>query len=199
MQQQLSLLPGSRLRCGEWRPHQYVSYQEKAGAGVILEVGAVEKVLRAWLGYLGCCSTLHLAKQTNFCRFEDALQLYRTTLQLRQKVLGDEHAHTSSSVKRLACCLELKGEHNQAEPLFVQALEARKRMLGPHHPHSLVSTNNLADCLSKQSNHKGALPFYKAVLEGRENVLGSDHPRTVQSKGDMASCMERLGLSVLKI
>ena len=132
------------------------------------------------------------------CRFEVALLMYRKTLELRQKVLG-EHAHTSSSIKRLASCLELKGEYDQAEPLFVQALEARKRMLGPYHPHCLVSTNNLADCLSKQGNHRSALPLYEAALDGREKVLGSDHPRTVQSKGDVASCKERLGSDVLKI
>jgi tetratricopeptide (TPR) repeat protein len=76
-------------------------------------------------------------------RYEQAEPLYVEALEMRKRLLGDEHP----DVAKASITWQLydsQGRYEQAEPLYQQALEMRKRLLGDEHPDVATSLNNLA-------------------------------------------------------
>ena len=65
-------------------------------------------------------------------------------LELRKRLLGDEHPDVATSLNNLALLYDSQGRYSEADPLLVQALELRKRLLREEHPHVAASLNNLA-------------------------------------------------------
>ena len=65
-------------------------------------------------------------------------------LEIRKRVLGEEHPNTLTSMGNLASTYADQGRWKEAEELGVQGLEARKRVLGEEHSDTLTSIANLA-------------------------------------------------------
>jgi hypothetical protein len=63
---------------------------------------------------------------------------------MRERVLGPEHPHTTTSLNNLASLLQAQGDLAGARPLFERALAIREKVLGPDHPHTAKSRNDLA-------------------------------------------------------
>ena len=59
-------------------------------------------------------------------KYTEAEQMYRQTLELREKVLGQEHPSTLDSMNNLALVLDSQGKYDEAEQMRQQALETRK-------------------------------------------------------------------------
>ena len=70
--------------------------------------------------------------------------LFRQALEIRKKVLGENHPDYASSLNNLADLYHDQGDYPRAEPLFRQASEIAKKVLGENHPHYAHSLNNLA-------------------------------------------------------
>jgi len=70
--------------------------------------------------------------------------LYRQALEIRRKVLGEQHPDYAASLNNLAVLYESMDDYARAEPLYRQALEIRKTALGEAHPYYATSLNNLA-------------------------------------------------------
>ena len=81
---------------------------------------------------------LHLAYCTNVHRGETWTEtlgtLERHTLEVRRRVLGEEHPDTLQSMVNLAVLHHYQGQDSKAEPLLVNALEVSRRVLGEEHP-----------------------------------------------------------------
>ena len=65
-------------------------------------------------------------------------------MEMRKKVLGDEHPDTLSSMGNLASTYSDQKRQNEAEQLEIQVMEIRKKLLGPEHPQTLRSMGTLA-------------------------------------------------------
>jgi Flp pilus assembly protein TadD len=82
--------------------------------------------------------------------------MYRQTLELMEKVLGQEHLWTLASMNSLAVVLDSQGKYAEAEGVHRQALELTEKVLGVEHPWTLSSVNNLALVLRSQGKYAEA-------------------------------------------
>ncbi|XTI89188.1 Tetratricopeptide repeat-domain-containing protein [Cenococcum geophilum] len=77
-------------------------------------------------------------------KYEEAEQICRHTLELKEKVLGREHPDTLSSMSKLAVVFRNQGKYEEAEQVRRQALELKENVLGREHPDTPGSMYDLA-------------------------------------------------------
>jgi tetratricopeptide (TPR) repeat protein len=125
--------------------------------------------------------------------YASAEELFRLSLDVREKMLGREHLNTLASVNNLGLVLESQGKYDEAEAMHRRALEGSEKRLGREHPHTLTSVSNLGSVLESQGNYDEAEAMYRRALEGREKVLGREHPDTLTSVSNLGSVLKRQG------
>src|SRR5436305_13576951 len=64
----------------------------------------------------------------------------RRALKGREKVLGNEHPATLSSLSNLATVRERQGKYEEAEVMNRRALKGKEKVLGYEHPDTLTSS-----------------------------------------------------------
>ena len=62
-----------------------------------------------------------------------------------QRVLGDEHPDTLTSINNLAFTMKELGRKMEATKLMAECVKLRNRVLGTEHPYALSSAAVLAD------------------------------------------------------
>ncbi|PUB72155.1 MAG: hypothetical protein DBP03_18505 [gamma proteobacterium symbiont of Ctena orbiculata] len=126
-------------------------------------------------------------------RYKEAEPLVRKTLEINQRVLGEDHPDTAASYNNLAYNLKTQGRYEEAEPLYRNALEICQRVLGEDHPDTATSYNNLAYNLHAQGRYEEAEPLNRQALEIRQRGLGEDHPDTATSYNNLAYNLKTQG------
>jgi tRNA A-37 threonylcarbamoyl transferase component Bud32 len=106
-------------------------------------------------------------------------------LELRRRVLGDQHLDTLELLDEAASLYYRRGQYTQSAPLHAKVLEARLRILGEAHLDTLKSMNNLADSYRAQGKYAEAEPLFKRTLEIKKRVLGPDDPSTLVSMSNL--------------
>jgi hypothetical protein len=107
-------------------------------------------------------------------------------LEMRRRVLGDEHPDTFVTMGNLASTYYDQGRWKEAEVLQVQALEMR-RVLGDGHPDTLTAIANLAATYCKQQQWAKAKGLAEELLVLQKQVLGDDHPDTLATIAHLRS------------
>ena len=125
--------------------------------------------------------------------WKHAEQLGVQMLDMRKKVLGEEHPRTLSSMAILARTYANMGNLNKAEQLEVQVLEKRKKVLGAEHPDTHTSMGNLAVTYANMGNLNEAKQLGVQALEMRKKVLGAEHPYTLLSMANLARTYAEMG------
>ncbi|OAL56153.1 hypothetical protein IQ07DRAFT_558137 [Pyrenochaeta sp. DS3sAY3a] len=115
------------------------------------------------------------------------------SLAIREKVLGQEHPNTLTSVNNLGLVLESQGKYEEAEAMHLRALAIREKALGREHPDTITSVSHLGSVLESQGKYEEAEAMHRRALEGCENVLGREHPDTLTSVSKLGSVLERQG------
>jgi tetratricopeptide (TPR) repeat protein len=69
--------------------------------------------------------------------------MYLQALELRQRLLGENHPDLATSLNNLALLYKSQGRYTEAEPLYLQALELRQRLLGENHPNTVSCRKSL--------------------------------------------------------
>jgi serine/threonine protein kinase/tetratricopeptide (TPR) repeat protein len=128
-------------------------------------------------------------------RYAEAEPHFRKALELRLKVLGEDHADTLGSWNNLALNLEAQGKHAEAEPLFHKALEASRKMLGENSPLTAECYNHVALNLNAQGKSAEAEPLLRKALIIRLKALGEDHADTAASYNNLALNLQAQGKS----
>ncbi|PVF98646.1 hypothetical protein CPB86DRAFT_673494, partial [Serendipita vermifera] len=64
----------------------------------------------------------------------EALELGTKAVEFRQKILGNEHRDTLTSMAHLSDCFLEIGNHDEALRLALKVLNIRQRVLGIEHP-----------------------------------------------------------------
>ncbi|MCC9000405.1 MAG: tetratricopeptide repeat protein, partial [Candidatus Contendobacter sp.] len=67
-------------------------------------------------------------------RYQEAEELYRRALAIREQALGPDHPGTAASLNNLAVVLNAQGRLADAEALHRRALAIMEKALGPNHP-----------------------------------------------------------------
>ncbi|NEO73418.1 MAG: CHAT domain-containing protein [Moorea sp. SIO3H5] len=114
-------------------------------------------------------------------------------LDLRKRLLGEEHPHVASSLNSLAGLYFRQGRYQQAEPLYLQALDLNKRLLGEQHPDVASSLNNLASLYYSQGRYQQAEPLYLQALDLNKRLLGEQHPDVAFSLNSLAGLYSSQG------
>ena len=93
----------------------------------------------------------------SFQEHTKALPLYIDVLAKRRAHLGDDYdlspenpspepgAAMLTTLTNLALCYDTMGEHDQAEPLYLESLDGRRQLLGDMHPSTLTSLHNAGE------------------------------------------------------
>jgi len=102
-------------------------------------------------------------------------------LEIRQRVLGERHPDTITSMNNLAGLYYATGRYGDAEPLYEKALDLSREVLGEKHPNTIRSMNNLGALYSATGRYGDAEPLYRDALALRREVLGEKHPDTITS------------------
>ncbi|OCK75506.1 putative kinesin light chain, partial [Lepidopterella palustris CBS 459.81] len=101
-------------------------------------------------------------------RYSEAEASFLQVLEIRKKVLGQEHPDTLISMANLASTYGNQGRWKEAEELDVQIIETSSRVLGEEHPSTLTSMANLALTFWNQGRWKEAEELNVPVIERRK-------------------------------
>jgi tetratricopeptide (TPR) repeat protein/predicted Ser/Thr protein kinase len=124
---------------------------------------------------------------------ELALPHAQQALEVRRRLLGNDHPDTIRSINSVGYLLQMQGKLDQAEPLHREALERSRRALGDDHAETQTSINNMATLLEAQGKLAEAEPFYREALECCRRINGDDHEETLTSLNNMAYLLQQQG------
>ena len=124
---------------------------------------------------------------------EQAEEMLRQVLRVRETVLGKEHPDTLGGMSNLAMVLSGQGKYEQAEEMLRQVLGLMETVLGKEHPDTLTSMINLAEVLRRQGKDEQAEEMLRQVLGLMETVLGKEHPDTLGGMSNLAIVLSEQG------
>jgi tetratricopeptide (TPR) repeat protein len=119
--------------------------------------------------------------------FPEAQQQVERALELRQRVLGERHRDTLTSMHELAELYRFQGEYAKAEALFVQTLEIQRRVLGELSRDTLDTMDTLGQLYDSEGKYAPAEPLFIKALEGKQRTLGGEHRDTLASMANLAT------------
>jgi putative hemolysin len=90
---------------------------------------------------------------------------------IREKVLGEEHPDTLTSMANLAMTYSIQGRWEEAEKLQLSVMETSKGVLGEEHPHTLMSMSNLASTYCDQERWEEAGELQMLVVATQVKML----------------------------
>jgi len=111
---------------------------------------------------------------------------FERALEIRRRILGEEHADTLVSMNNLAGAFRDQGEFARAEPLLVKTLEMNLRIHGNDDPDTLLSMNNLGLLYKDERRFADAEPHFVAALAGCRRVRGEEHADTLTTMNNLA-------------
>jgi tetratricopeptide (TPR) repeat protein len=119
-------------------------------------------------------------------KYGQAQSLDEKALEIRRRLLTDDHPDTAESYNDVAVDLNAQGKYTQAQPLYEKALEICRRLLTDDHPNTAGGYNNVAYNLNAQGRYAQAQPLFEKALEIRRRLLTDDHPDTAGSYNNLA-------------
>jgi tetratricopeptide (TPR) repeat protein len=114
-------------------------------------------------------------------KFTQAQPLILSALDIKRRVLGQEHPNTLTGMYTLALLYLYEGRYSVAESLFIELLEKQQRVLGHEHPNTLTTINDLARLYQSTGRYAEAEPLYVKVLELRRRMMRPQDPDTLAS------------------
>ncbi len=105
-------------------------------------------------------------------KYPEAQSLKREALEVRRRLLGDDHPDTATSYNYVANTLRYQGKYAEAEAMHRKTLAIFIKTLGPDHPYAATSYNDLAATLRDEGKYaeaeamlrKGLAIFIKAIV-----------------------------------
>ena len=125
--------------------------------------------------------------------YRDAQRQMELALDLRHRVLGEQHRDTLATMNGLAQLYFEQGKYAQAEPLSSKVLEIERRVLGEEHPDTLETMGNLATLYLYQGKYAQAEPLFSRAAELERRVLGEEHPDTLSTMANLAGLYQDQG------
>ena len=119
--------------------------------------------------------------------YSAALTYFLKSLEIRIKVLGDEHENVATSYHNIGNVYYVQGNYSEALTYYFKALEIYKKVLGDEHINVAALYNNMGHIYSAQGNYSEALAYYFKSLEIRIKVLGNEHIDVASSYNSIGS------------
>jgi cellulose biosynthesis protein BcsQ len=122
-----------------------------------------------------------------------ALSCFQQSLELRVRLLGEDHADTVLSKSNLAAVLVAQGKLAEAQFLQECVVEACDRLFGSDHPEALTARARLAATVLRRGDCPSALALQDAVLDACLHRLGPEHMLTLEAQAGRAAVLLRMG------
>lgn len=122
-----------------------------------------------------------------------AREYYDRAIDLRRRVLGEDHPATSFSLTNLASLLVQTGRAEEALPAFREALAIRKNVFGDHHPAVGSVLYQMGWTHANLEQHERARNYYEQALTIRRQAMGDDHPSVAVLYNALASIARAQG------
>jgi tetratricopeptide (TPR) repeat protein len=119
-------------------------------------------------------------------KINDSEQLSLQAVEIRTKILINDHPSTLNAMGNLAMTYRAQGRAGDAARLEEEVLEKMRRILGDEHPDTLTAMGNLAMTYGDQGRAGDAARLQEEVLEKSRRILGDEHPDTLRAMGNLA-------------
>jgi tetratricopeptide (TPR) repeat protein len=118
--------------------------------------------------------------------YPEAQRQTERALEIRRRILGEQHGDTLVTMNCLAELYSLQGKYAQAEQLYSRVLEDRRRLLGEANAATLSTMHGLALLYYGQGKYAKAEHLYPKLIELKRRVLGDEHPDTLVALNNLA-------------
>jgi tetratricopeptide (TPR) repeat protein len=118
--------------------------------------------------------------------YPEAQRQTEQALQIRRRILGEQHGDTLVTMNSLAELNRLQGKYAQAEQLYVRVLEDRHHLLGEVNAATLSTMHGLALVYYGQGKYAQAEQLYPKLIALKRRVLGDEHPDTLVALNNLA-------------
>jgi len=108
-----------------------------------------------------------IVEAANAGKYESGVALVRRQLEIRRRLLGDDHLDVAASLDKLASLLRFQGDFAGAESPAREALRIRRERLRGDHPAIAHTLSNLGVLLARQGDLAGAEAAQREALEMR--------------------------------
>ncbi len=123
-----------------------------------------------------------------------AEKYFLRSLELRERILGKDHALTALTQSNLAMLYHVKGDFERAEVMLLRSLEiVRKAHNNPENVDVVTIMSNLADVYRAKGDQARAEQMLGQVLEIRERIYLGEHPDIAKSLSNLAVVYEEKG------
>lgn len=102
---------------------------------------------------------------TRQSKYDEAIQLQRTAVEMMKKRYGSESTATATAMSNLAYSLKCASKYDEALKYCTDALGIRTRNLPPAHTDTIVSLNNLAELHTAMKNEEQADKVRQYILQ----------------------------------
>jgi eukaryotic-like serine/threonine-protein kinase len=141
-------------------------------------------------------------------KLDEAITLYRSSLEESRQKLGDEHVSTFLTKELLAATLRMKGDVSAADALHAQALQTQRqapgnsdpdtlttmrRLMGNLWPDTLVLISDAGARAEAQGNLEQAEALLREALAGQRRKLGSHTADTLFTIDRLSRVLARRG------
>ncbi len=126
----------------------------------------------------------------------EARPYFEQALTINQKVLGENHPNTATSLNNIGASLDSMGLLAEARSYYEKALAIRQKVLEPEHPDTAQSLNNMGYVLRAMGQLAEARSYYVQALAINQKVWGATHPHTAASLNNMGFLLQGMGLLV---
>ena len=118
--------------------------------------------------------------------YPKTLEWYFKSLDIKEKVLGNEHPSTAQTYNNIAVVYRRQVDYPKALEWYFKSLDIQEKILGNEHPSTAETYNNIAIVYSGQGDYPKALEWHFKSLDIKEKVLGNEHPSTAQTYNNIA-------------
>jgi serine/threonine protein kinase/tetratricopeptide (TPR) repeat protein len=125
--------------------------------------------------------------------YEEGQRHLETALAIRRRLLGEHHAETQATTRRLAFALEQRGQFAPAQALLTALAATLRDTRGEAHLDTIAVTADLGRISWQQGEYARAEPMLRTALDGQRRELGSDHPTALDTTTYLAHVLYSQG------
>ncbi|MFY9569789.1 MAG: TonB family protein [Blastocatellia bacterium] len=125
-------------------------------------------------------------------KFEEALNLAKQSLELREKVLGMDHELVASSLNIVADIRVAQQKYELADSLYKRSLAVLEKRWGPDSKFLTTTLESLALVRFALRDNGGAEKLYLRSLAIKQKVLGPDAAGTASTLGELGVFYQRI-------
>jgi tetratricopeptide (TPR) repeat protein len=115
-----------------------------------------------------------------------AQPLWQEVLDLRRKILGEEHLDTATAYYNLGGNQKAQGKYAEAEQGYRKALAIYRKLLSEEHPATATAYSGLASNQNARGKYTEAEPGYRKALDLYRKLLGEEHLDTATAYSNLA-------------